>query len=41
MIVNKRKPVNKSKSAKQFRKNVSKTKVINIKKPMMRGGERL
>lgn len=37
----KRKPINKNSSAKQFKRNVSKTKVVNIKKPLMRGGERL
>lgn len=39
----KRKFVNKKKSAKQFRKNVSRTKAINLK-PMsgpMRGGRRM
>lgn len=37
----KRKPVNKSKSVKKFRKNVSKTKAPNIKAMPMRGGIRL
>lgn len=37
----KRKPVNKHKSAKQFRKNVSKTKKINVVAGPMRGGIRL
>lgn len=33
-------PVNKQRSAKQFRKNLSRTKVVNVKGPM-RGGIRL
>lgn len=33
--------VNKSKSARRFRKNVSKTKLINLKGAPMRGGIRL
>lgn len=37
----KRKPVNKHKSAKQFRKNVSKTKKPNVAAAPMRGGWRL
>lgn len=37
----KRKPVNKHSSAKQFRKNVSKTKKVNIAPNPMRGGIRL
>lgn len=37
----KRKPVNKSASAKKFRKNVSKTKKPNVAPAPMRGGIRL
>lgn len=36
-----RMPVNKHKSARQFKKNVSKTKVANVKAGPMRGGIRL
>ncbi|QXP08544.1 MAG: hypothetical protein [Arizlama microvirus] len=38
-----RKPVNKSQSARKFRKNVSKTKAANIpsRKVLMRGGQRM
>lgn len=35
-----RKPVNKSRSAAQFRKNVKQTKQVNIGPPPMRGGYR-
>lgn len=35
-----RKPVNKSRSARAFRKNTSRTKALNFKNPM-RGGIRL
>lgn len=35
-----RKPVNKHSSAKEFRKNVGRTKAINIKPKPMRGGIR-
>lgn len=35
-----RRPVNKHSSAKQFRKNVSRTKKVNIKPRSMRGGIR-
>lgn len=34
-------PVNKSKSAKQFRRNVGRTKAPNVKVGPMRGGIRL
>lgn len=37
----KRFPVNKRKSAKQFRRNVHKTKAINLAGGAMRGGYRL
>ncbi|WNK14076.1 MAG: hypothetical protein [Microvirus sp.] len=37
----KRSPVNKYKSSKKFRKNVSKTKGGNIRPTIMRGGYRL
>lgn len=39
----KRSPVNKSNSAKTFRKNVSKTKAANIptRRVLMRGGQRM
>lgn len=37
----KRSPVNKQKSAKQFKRNVSKTKRANIAPAPMRGGIRL
>ena len=36
-----RKPVNKYKSAKSFRKQTSKTKAINMRHAPMRGGYRL
>ena len=36
-----RKPVNKPKSAKEFRRNVGKTKAANVKSGPMRGGIRL
>lgn len=36
-----RRPVNKSKSAAHFRRNVGKTKAINMKAAPMRGGIRL
>lgn len=36
-----RRPVNKGKSAKQFRRNVSRTKAVNIRPTAMRGGFRL
>jgi hypothetical protein len=36
-----RKPVNKGKSARSFRKNVSRTNIMNIKTRPMRGGIRL
>ncbi|QXP08643.1 MAG: hypothetical protein [Arizlama microvirus] len=36
-----RKPVNKHKSAAQFRRNVSHTKLANVKQGPMRGGIRL
>lgn len=37
----KRIPVNKHRSAKQFKRNVSKTKSVNMKAAPMRGGIRL
>lgn len=37
----KRYPVNKFKSAKKFRRNVGKTKLVNLKAAPMRGGIRL
>lgn len=37
----KRKPVNKSRSAAQFRRNVSRTKAANVQGGGMRGGWRL
>lgn len=37
----KRKPVNKYRSAAQFRRNVSHTKAANVKEGGMRGGWRL
>jgi len=40
MVPLKRRSVNKKKSAKQFRRNVSKTKAGNLSQPM-RGGYRL
>jgi len=36
-----RRPVNKHKSAKQFKRNVGKTKGINLRGAPMRGGIRL
>lgn len=36
-----RKPVHKGKSARKFRKNVSKTKLANVAPRPMRGGYRL
>lgn len=36
-----RSSVNKHKSAKKFKKNVGKTKIVNIKTAPMRGGIRL
>lgn len=36
-----RQPVNKSKSAAQFRRNVSHTKAANVRQGPMRGGIRL
>ena len=36
-----RMPVNKHKSARQFKKNVGKTKAVNMKAAPMRGGIRL
>lgn len=36
-----RRPVNKRRSAKQFRRNISKTKRANVAPPPMRGGYRL
>lgn len=37
----KRMPVNKNRSARQFKRNVSKTKFANVKAGPMRGGIRL
>lgn len=37
----KRRPVNKAKSAAQFRRNVSHTKAANVRQGPMRGGIRL
>lgn len=37
----KRMPVNKHRSAKQFKRHVGKTKVVNMKAAPMRGGIRL
>lgn len=36
-----RKPVNKAKSARKFKKNVSRTKMANMKAAPMRGGIRM
>lgn len=36
-----RMPVNKQKSARQFKRNVGKTKFVNVKAGPMRGGIRL
>lgn len=36
-----RRPVNKQRSAKSFRRQVSKTKLVNLKGAPMRGGIRL
>lgn len=36
-----RRPVNKSRSAKQFRRNMRRTKSVNMKGAPMRGGIRL
>ncbi|WNK14441.1 MAG: hypothetical protein [Microvirus sp.] len=41
MKVSRRMPVNKSRSAAQFRGNTSRTKARNIAPPPMRGGYRL
>jgi len=41
MRVSKRMPVNKGRSASQFRSNTSHTKARNIAPPPMRGGYRL
>jgi len=39
--VTKRKPVNKTESAKSFRQKSTRTKAINVAPPPMRGGWRL
>ena len=36
-----RRPVNKARSARQFRRNVGRTKAVNVKAGPMRGGIRL
>jgi hypothetical protein len=39
-MYNRRKPVSKKRSASKFKRNVSKTKVVNLAPPPMRGGYR-
>jgi len=36
-----RRPVNKNRSARRFRKQAGRTKALNVRGPMMRGGTRL
>jgi hypothetical protein len=39
-MYNRRMPVSKKRSASKFKRNVSKTKVVNLAPPPMRGGYR-